>query len=297
LNDELNALKLQRVGINYMEKIIFFFLQLLVTPLLADEVDIKIGDTSITVPSPNGFLPVTGNMFMVNQFLENMVAPQNIRFISFIPEQTLPAIRRGEMPDLTHNVSVQTEKDVVNATITKADFEQFKKLMHAQNDELVNQVENEAPGLMDKFNKGIGNDFNVNPDVNFKGFIMLPAHDESDRLFAFSSYVNLSARTRDGTLTNLLGTVTSTCLFTKAKIFFIYVNGTSKELQWTRQVSKDWAAAILAANPSDAATIVKESASPVGFNWNRVFLSALIGGIFGGLLGLVRYLFRRKKSN
>jgi hypothetical protein len=275
-----------------MKKIIFLLLQLLVTPLLADDVDIEIGGTPITIPSPNGFLPVTGNMFMVNQFLENMVVPQNIRFISFIPEQAFPAIRRGEIPDLTHNLSVQTEKDVVNATITKADFEQFKKLMHTQNDELVKKVEKEAPGFMDKLNNGMESDFNVNPNVNFKGFIMLPPHDENDRLFAFSSYVNLSARTRDGTLTNLLGTVTSTCLFTKAKIIFIYVNGTGRELQWTRQISKDWAAAILAANPSDAVTIAKESASPKGFDWNRVFRGALIGGIVGGLFGLIRYLFR-----
>lgn len=279
-----------------MKKIIFLLFQLSIRPLLADGVDINIGGTSITVPSPNGFLPVTQNMAVVNQFLENLVAPQNIRFISFIPEEALPAMRRGEMPDLTHNVSVQTEKEVVNATITKANFDQCKKLMRAQNAELAKRIEKQAPGVMDKINKGMGSDFNVKSDFNFKGIVMLPPHDENARLFAFSSFVNLSARTRDGTLTNFVGTVTATCLFVKAKIFFIYVNGAQGDLQWTRQVSKDWAAAIIAANPSDTITSAKES-SPYGrLDWNRVLHTAVIGGCVGGLFVLARFLFRRQKS-
>jgi hypothetical protein len=266
-------------------------------PLLAGGVDIDIGGTSITVPSPNGFLPVTRNMVVVNQFLENLVAPQNIRFISFIPEQALPVMRRGEMPDLTHNLSVQTAKEVVNATVTKANFEQFKKLMRAQNEEWVKKIEKQAPGIMDKINKGMGSDFNVKSDFNLNGIVMLPPHDENVRLFAFSSFVNLSARTRDGTLTNFVGTVTATCLFVKAKIFFIYVNGAGGDLQWTRQVSKDWAAAILAANPSDTITSSKESSLYGRLDWNRVLRTAFIGGIAGGLFGLARFLFRRKKGN
>ena len=234
---------------------------------------------------------------MVNQFLENLVAPQNVRFISFIPEQALPAMRRGRMPDLTHNLSVETAKAAVNATVTKANFERFKKLMRAQNAELVKKIEKEAPGIMDKITKGMGREFNVKSDFGLNGVILLPPHDENARLFAFSSFVNLSARTRDGTLTNFWGTVTTTCLFTKAKIFFIYVNGAGGDLQWTRQVSKDWATAILAANPSDTITIAKETGPYGSFDWNRVLRAAFIGGIVGGLFWLVRYLFRRKKRN
>src|ERR1700733_1943161 len=175
-----------------MKIAILLFLQLLVASLPLLAVNIDIGGTSITIPSPDGFLPVTGDMVMVNKFLENLVAPQNIRFISFIPQQALPAVQRGEMPDLTHNLSVQTAKTVVSTAVTKADFEQFKKLMRAQNEELVKKIEKESPDILDKINKGVENQFNRNPDFNLNGVIMLPPHDESDRLFAFSCYVNFS---------------------------------------------------------------------------------------------------------
>ena len=280
-----------------MKKIVFLFLQLSVASLLADGVDIDIGGTAITIPAPNGFLPVTGNMPMVNQFLENLVAPQNIRFISFIPEQALSAMRRGELPDLTHHVSVQTAKAVVNTTVTRAGFEKFKQLMRTQNAELVRKTEKEAPGFMDRVNQGMGSDFNVKPDFKFNGVAMLPPHDENARWFAFSSFVNLSARTRDGTLTNFVGTVTTTCLLVKARIFFIYVNGTGDDLHWTRQVSKDWAAAILAANPPDAITNAKESPPYGSLDWNRVVRIAVIGGMVGGLFGLTRFFFRRRQGN
>jgi hypothetical protein len=277
--------------------ILFLLLQLLVTPLLADEVEITIGDTALTIPSPHGYSPVTLNMFRVNQLLENAVAAQNIRFASFVSDYTLPAIRRGEMPDLTRNLSVQTEKHMASATATKADFDQFKQVMKTQYEEIAGKIEKAAPGMMNKFNQGMADDFKVNPDLKISGMIMLPPHDENDRLLAFSGYVRVTGKTSGGTPTNTLSVVTATCLFAKARIFFLYAYGAGGDLRWTRQVSKDWAAAILAANPSDAATLTKESAAPRHFNWNQVSLAGLIGGIIGGICGLIGYLSRRTKAS
>lgn len=86
-----------------------------------------------------------------------------------------------------------------------------------------------------------------------------------------------------------------TFLHVKGKLIFLYVNGGDQDLDWTRQFSKAWAAVILTANPSDAATVARESARR-GFDWSRVLRSALIGGAVGGLFGLFR-VFTRKKAD
>jgi hypothetical protein len=50
------------------------------------------------------------------------------------------------------------------------------------------------------------------------------------------------------------------------------------------------------ANPSDAATAARESAPSAGFDWNRLLRATLIGAAIGGLIGLARYLARKKNA-
>jgi hypothetical protein len=126
--------------------------------------------------------------------------------------------------------------------------------------------------------------------------IMLPPHVDTDRSFAFSEYVRYDAKKPDGTLSNITGTVTTTCLFARSKVLFIYVDGAGGDMQWTRQVSKTWAAAIVAANPSAVAPAAKESASPRHFGRNQVALVGLIGGMIAGICGLIGYLSGRPKT-
>lgn len=273
--------------------ILLLWFQLLAAPLLADDVGINIGGTPITIPTPPGFIPVTADMTMLNQFFENFVAPQNKRFATFISEEYLPAIRRGEVPQMARTLSVQTAKTTVDRTITKSDFAKLKDTMQKQNAELMRKVEKEMPGMMEKINSKIEGQFDAKLDLSLAGIIPLPPHESSDRSLAFSMLVNYAMKTPDGTTTNISGPVTATFLHARGKLLFIYVNGAEKELEWTRTTAKAWATAILAANPSDAATAAKESARS-GFDWNRVWRSALIGAAVGGLIGLVRMFMKRK---
>ena len=278
-----------------MKPTIFLLAQLLAASLFAADVPINIGGTPLTIPTPAGFVPVTAEMTAMNQVFESVVAPQNIRFVSFIPEEFLPAVQRGEVPSIARNVSVQTVKAVVDKPITASDFSQLKEVMQKQNDEIMKKVESQMPGAMEKINKKIEGQFDAKLDLSLVGMVPLPPHEDTDRTLGFSYLVNFAMKARDGSPTNFSGVVTSTFIRAKGKLFFTYVNGAQNDLAWTRQTSKDWAAAILAANPSDAATAAAESSSP-GFDWGRVWSGAIIGGAIGGLYGLVRYLINRSKK-
>lgn len=271
-------------------------LHLFANPLRAAETTVQIGDTAISVPAPKGFTPVTRDMTKLNQLLETFVAPDNVRFVTFIPEELLPVVQAGQIPNLPRTLSLQTNKKVVARTVTASDFADLKATVRKQNDEIVREAERKMPGLLDEASKSIQRQFKTKLDMNMNGMVPLPIHAESDRLLAFSMLLNLAMTTADGQRTNYPGVVTTTFLHTRGKLFFTYVYGGENDLDWSRQMSKDWAAALLAANPPDETTLAKEAAHSGMFDWSQVFRSALVGGLIGGVIGLFGFLFKRFKG-
>jgi hypothetical protein len=278
-----------------VKKIILLLVLFLGISSWAGDVNINAGGTTMVIPPPDGFQIVPKDLSGLDLYFAKMVAPQNFRFVSFVSTSDVAAIRNGVTPAYIHNVSVQTNLKLVNHSATRQQFEETKHSLRTENEEIMKKVEKELPNALDKANKGIEEAFKANPNMKFKGMAMLPPHDEGDRQLAFSMLVNITAANPDGTTTNFTGTVTTTFLFTKAKIFFTYVYGTKDELDWTRQVAKQWASAILAANPSDASEVTQESARQ-GFDGNQVLVSSLIGGVIGGLSVLFRKKFSGSKK-
>jgi hypothetical protein len=283
-----------------LKQILIAFWSLLVfhgftSSLLAADTIIQIGDTGISVPAPKGFAPVTQDMTRLNQILDTFVAPDNVRFVTFIPAELLPAAQAGQTPDLTRTMSLQTNKKVVWRTVTASDFAEIKATVCEQNEAMVREAESKMPGFMEQASNNIQHQFNTKVDLSVNGIVALPPHFESDHSLAFSMLLNVTTTTADGQPTKHPEVVTATYLYARGKLFFTYVYGGEHDLEWTRQAAKDWAMAILAANPSDAATLAKESAHTGGIDWSRAFRSGLIGGLVGGAIGLYRYLLKRSK--
>jgi hypothetical protein len=132
--------------------------------------------------------------------------------------------------------------------------------------------------------------------LNLNGMVPLPPHEDAERSMAFSMLLKYALTRPDGTPTNFSGIVTATFVHAKGKLLFLYANGGDDDLQWSRTVSHDWAAALLAANPSDAATLVLERKSSGGFDWNQLVYTTLVGGGIGGLIGLIRYLWKQSSA-
>jgi hypothetical protein len=194
-------------------------LQLLAGLLMAADVAVNIGETSLTIPTPRGYVPVTKEMAALDRDLEDFVAPQNTRLVSFIPEQYLPAVQRGEIPAMARTVSVQTNKKTVPSTITSSEFARFKDIVRRQNDELIQKAEKEMPGLMDKASKKINDQFNTDLTMNLSSMVPFPPHDESDRSLSFSMLLHYSIKNAAGRSTNGVGYVTTTFLHARGKLF------------------------------------------------------------------------------
>jgi hypothetical protein len=261
----------------------------------AAEINITIGTTPLTIPVPAGFVPVTATMTNANRAFDSVVVPQNQRLASLVPEEFAAALERGELPEMPRTLSVQTARATLARTVTKADVVELKTVIVEQNAELVKRIEKELPGLTEQINRKLADSSDAKVDLSVNGMVPLPAHEQTERTLAYSSLVKYAVRSPEGATNTFSAVVTATFVHARAKLFFLYVNGAANDLAWTRQVSHAWAEAILAANPSDAATAAAEVAGPTGFDWKRVGRGALIGAVVGGLFGLFGYFAARRK--
>ncbi len=248
-------------------------------------VTVNIGGTPLVIPTPTNFAPVTPKMEMVNTLLDSLVPPSNTRLTAFIAESEVGAATQGLIPDLTRSFSVQTLKQLSGSTVTKADFDRMKSALRKQMDQMMQMVEKQAPGLMENLNKNRDRQFAG--DVRLKSLqsVPFPPHEETERSLAFSMIVNSGVAGASGKSEKFVSAVTGTMVHLKGKILYLYATGDERDLTWTRKISKGWVAAVVAANPSDSATALKETAGPVGFSFMRslrkIMIGALIGGVFG----------------
>jgi hypothetical protein len=263
--------------------------------MFAADVAINIGGTTITIPAPAGYVPVTKDMKLLDQTLEALVAPQNVRLVSFIPAEGLAAVQAGGMPSLRRTLSVQTNRKTVDLELTTHDFGELKDVVMKQNADLVKTAEKEVAGLTQKLNQNIEDQFHTNLALSIGGMVPFPPHEQSERSLSYSMLVNYEVKGAQGQPAKAAGYVTTTFLHAKAKFFFLYVNGDANDLEWSRATAKSWAAAILAANPSDAATAAREARTR-GFDFAQLWRAVLIGGCVGGAIGLLRFLARKKQG-
>ncbi len=262
--------------------------------ILAGDTTVRLGNTQMSIPSPDGFALVTTNMTRLDPFMDGFVGPDNVRLVNFIPEEFVSKALHDEVPELVRYTSLQSYKKSVAATMTTADFNELKSSVRKQYSETFHKIEKQMPDLMNKVNKRLEGQLDAPLNLKINQTVPLPPHHEGERDLALSLMMNLAVKSPDGQVTNGAVAMTTTFLHVRGKLLFAYVYGGGNDLEWTRQVSRDWSAAILAANPSDTATAASEAASSgsAGNVINGVVRGAVIGGAIGGLIAL----FRRGKK-
>jgi len=138
---------------------------LVLTPLLIASTGwsntISVGGTQLVIPDPPGFAAVTAQMPTVYRLRQQQVAPGNEQFICFIPELDIPNAMKDGLPRSARWFSVQTPKETVGISFSKTNFSELTQVLRTQIDELCGQVEKEAPGLLERVNKGLTKEFGV----------------------------------------------------------------------------------------------------------------------------------------
>jgi len=259
----------------------------------------SIGGVALEIPNPPGFAPVTPQMAALYDLQKQFVAPTNEEFIAFISDAGVPVALRGEIPDLARRFSVQTAKTLVNASVSSSDFLQLKTISKSQNDDLMKKVEKGLPGLMGQINKGISKQYDVNLALSVSQMIPLPVHEETDRTLAYSAFVKYNMNDASGKPAPYVAVVTATFAHVNGKVLFLYSYAEAAGLEWSREISKEWANAVVVANPPDFQSSVKESlpSAVTGIDWGKVGAKAIAGAFIGLIIGLIAWVRNRGKAS
>lgn len=270
---------------------------LALVPAAALAIDIDIGGTMLVIPAPDGYAQVTDDMQPYADLAKRFVPPQNQQFAVFLAKDDVALAADGEVPEPSRFFYVQTARAIVDRLATIDDFKDMKQAMTSQNDQIAKEIEKKAPGVIREINDGIQQDYDVDLALSMSQVLPFPPHHESDRSLAFSMITKYGMTDLDGNPTTFEASITATFVHVKGKIVFLYAVGEKVDLQWTREASQAWAAAVVAANPSTGPVAEAERRpSRRGFDWGQVLKYAVIGAAVGGLIGAAIQLSRRKRA-
>lgn len=272
---------------------------LLIMPLVAAANTISVGGQSVKVPTPSGYAPVTSEMSELYELQKMFVAPTNEEFITFIPEELIPAVLQGEIPEINRWFSVQTARTIASRAVTSTDFRGVKDKIRTENDQLIKKVEGQLPGLMGKINEDFSGKYDVNLALSLSQLVPLPVHDESERSLAYSAFIKYNMNDEHGRPATFVSVVTMTLVHVNGRLLFLYSYGDENDLEWTRRASKEWVTRLISDNPGTLETRATESApsSARGIDWGKVGAKAIVGGFIGLIAVLIGGLFNRRKSS
>lgn len=273
-------------------------LLLLLVPSVSRAADISIGGVSLSIPSPHGFSPVTQLMTKLHDLQKHFVPPANEQFVAFIPESDVPAALRDEIPDLPRRFTVQTSKSLIDRSVSHADFTELKNVVASQIDDLMKRVEKELPGLMKQVNDGLKGTSDVDPAFSVSQMVPLSIHEDTDRTLAYSALVKYDMKDQHGNPAPFVAVATTTLVHVKGTILFLASYAEESGLEWNKKASRQWAHAVIAANPSDLQATLNEALPSAlsGIDWGGVGTKAAGGAAIGAIVGLISWARRRGKA-
>lgn len=260
--------------------------------------EIQLGDTRLEITAPDGYAQLTAEMQPYHRLSLDTVPESNESLLLFLETDMIAKAAAGGIPDANRRFEVQTAKTLVGRFVTAREFDELKRVLKTQNEELVRNAERrQLPEMLEKVSKSVAAETQAAVSFSQMQIIPMPPHEESARTLAYSMTVKFNLDV-NGQPTPQEAITTSTFVHVRGRVLFLYVGAEKTGLEWSRAKAREWADAIIAANPSSEAVERRETAATPsrGFDWISVAKSAVIGAIIGGLWGLARLLYRRMRN-
>lgn len=256
--------------------------------LRAAVVTVDVGGTSVAIPEPNGLSHLGPEETLLHELLATYTWPQNYRLATFVPELLLKETPNGEFPRLFRRASVQVEKTSLRLVVSVSQFADLCRQMREQYEQMLADAEKKLPGIQENIEGRVAEEFDVDIHTSNISVIPLTPHDESSSSFSFSVLARGETTVDGSSLGTDFVAGTTTLLHTKDRVLFLYVWGPRDDLEWTRQVSRDWASSIRRANAKSFEEVFGPGRSDRSrFKWKKVVGNAIAAGV----LGLVAAVF------
>lgn len=214
--------------------------------------DILVGDRTIDIPLPEGFVELTPDMSPYYESMWAYIAPSNNRYLTLVEESRADAMRRGETIDVGRYMNIETEKSISRMSISAAQFDELQNVLRNQLFELTAKLEELAPEMLDAGNASLSEQFDTDLAIEFGGVVPFPIHHDTDNAIASSMYMTIAATVNGEAAETEVLAATMLTLHVGDKVLFLYVYGPQPDLIWTRQIAAAWADRIVAANSASS---------------------------------------------
>lgn len=229
-----------------MKYLFLCLIVVLTNPVSAEK--ISVAGTKIEIPAPAKYAQVIPEMTALYTFQKQFVAPNNIEFISFIPEEDVPLALKDEIPYLERRMTVQTSKSFQDISMSNADFARLRQVVNSQNGEVLKKAEATIEEVVGGINESLTEEYDIDLALSVNGIVPLTPHLENERSMAYSSFVRYEFVDETGEPGTVVVVVTSAFVFLKGKILFLYTYAEESGLDWSRGASNKWVDAVLLAN-------------------------------------------------
>jgi hypothetical protein len=259
--------------------------------------DIDVGESTISIPFPDGFVELTPEMGPYYDTMAAYTMPTNVRFFTLVPTETAETLLSGEYVDLPRFFNIESERAMMDRSVSTSDFAELRAYLSSQLEQLFVTVEETVGEVVDQSNAALSESYGAEVKADVGETVPLSVHTNTENKLAFTSKTTVGG-TFDGAASEPDTIITtSLILHVQDKVLFLYVYGTGDDIEWTRRQAAAWGDAILAANPlSSEAQAAREEADAFGIDWNSVLRNAAIGAVAGGLIAFIASIFRRRRK-
>ena len=260
-------------------------------PLVAEE--IHLGETSLTIPAPEGFALLTKDIQPLYDLAQRTVSSENVQFAMFIPAEELPSAREHQLTSLPRRASVQSAKAIIQHTVTNAEFDSLKESIKSLNDATMKQLNAELPKEIEKLNKDVLDTYHRKLGYSVAGIVPLPAHRNEERCLAYSMAMKGQINNAAGAAVPFENVATVSALHVRGKVLFLWVYAEKEGLQWSRELARHWSDAVLEANPSTGEIAALERGSWLSRLSNSLSPRDLMYLALASVIALIGILWRR----
>ncbi len=259
------------------------------------ESTITVGGVSLKIPAPAGTKAISRGSETFNTI--QAALPQILRLEgAYYPVETASKIEAGEPFPPGPFFQVQINKTFEAKRFSPADFSQLSKATVSELNASMKDADfgkKEIEKGAQRLNDRAGTDLKLKPGVPE----FLTPHLSEERMVAFSfrmSFQVAAAGIGAGS-ESLTGSGAIVHVRGKAVQLYAYAPGLGVDaLDSSRKSLKDWADAIIAANPSGGQDEVSNVA--MGFDWGRALRTGAIWGIIGAIVGVFVWLAKKRTA-
>jgi len=225
-------------------KTILFLLAFILLPLVVHADDkVKVGDQSITIPYPEGFVRFDGNNADVDKIMQSMLPPSNRSLMVVATPADAAKAKAGKPGNLDRFMNIQTLRAAEGEKISLADF----KTISGQLEKQFTPDGGGIGNIEDEVNKRI-KEAKLGVDLKLGETKLLGVFDKTDR----SVDMGMMMKTKLGDAAPETMAAGMSFVVVHGKVLFLYVYANFKnadDITWTRNTVKAWRQAIHAANP------------------------------------------------